>query len=254
MGRLSDIKTALNVSNETMEESNRSGVQRSVYEASTQPVERSKNLGGESVTPQVAQSGTPVDSVLGAYTRITGSYCNLQESMIAENIQVIRAGLPDDIRMVSLDSVMFAAEHFAEVTAGLILNHDNCRTVFTEFILSEIDLLSKDEAERVKIHKELGDMSGFSATRQIELGVTRYSADVELEIMRVVNEGFDKISDTALSAAVDGALGTMTEDDRNDVGAILSNPIPLLIALNNNSSFAEMITILSASLKEKYLS
>ena len=137
--------------------------------------------------------------------------------------------------------MMFIANNFGKMTAAMILNHKNIRDVFVKAISRELDLAKLSEAERVDAHRQTGN--GFADdVHTMELGVTRFTTDMELIIADKMSESIDAIGNTRLSAEVDKILSSYSQQDADDMGAILSNPIYLLVAFNNNEAFVQEIT------------
>lgn len=243
MGSLQDLKAAMHSSQPKMARS-KEDIKQSVYEQ----IEKTPALSigsAQEMDLQHTESNdmttSDINSLLAYYIRITGSYARLNGDMLTNNILVVLEGLPADDRIVSLESMMFIANNFGKMSAAMILNYKNIRNVFAKAIARELDLAKLSEAERVDTHRQAGN--GFADdTHTMELGVTRFATDMELIIADRMSESINAIGDTKLSAEVDKALSSYSQQDADDMGAILSNPIYLLVAFNNNERFVQEIT------------
>ena len=239
MGSLQDLKAAMHSSQPKMARS-KEDIKQSVYEQ----IEKTPALSVKSesnLTKSDDTATSTINSLLAYYIRITGSYARLNGEILTNNMLVVLEGLPADDRIVSLESMMFIANNFGKMTAAMILNHKNIRDVFVKAISRELDLAKLSEAERVDAHKQTGN--GFADdVHTMELGVTRFTTDMELIIADKMSESIDAIGNTRLSAEVDKILSSYSQQDADDMGAILSNPIYLLVAFNNNEEFVQEIT------------
>lgn len=243
MGSLQDLKAAMHSSQPKMARS-REDIKQSVYEQ----IEKTPASSVKSETKTDSNliksddtAASTINSLLAYYIRVTGSYARLNGEILTNNMLVVLEGLPADDRIVSLESMMFIANNFGKMTAAMILNHKNIRDVFVKAISRELDLAKLSEAERVDAHRQTGN--GFADdVHTMELGVTRFTTDMELIIADKMSESIDAIGNTRLSAEVDKILSSYSQQDADDMGAILSNPIYLLVAFNNNEEFVQEIT------------
>lgn len=187
-----------------------------------------------------------VDSLLDFYLRLVSPYAKLNGRLVNDNLRIVQNGLPDDVRTMSLESFMFIANRFGLITAALILNHQDCRRVFADAIGKECDALKLSPKDRKDMHTVLSQNGGdySSHTHLMELGFTTYDPDTELTIMEHMSNSFQGYSDSSLQANVDQAFETYSEQDAEDIGAILSNPVYLLIAFNHNMGFVRAVDAL----------
>lgn len=244
MSRLQDLKTALqNVEPKAGSEN----IRRSVYEQVEQ-TPAAREAGARTVVPILpAPERTPsdVNSLLSYYIRMTGSFARLNGDMLTQNLLVVASGLPEDVRLVSLESLMWIAGHFGEWTAAMILNHRDIQQKTVDALTGELALLQVSAEEREAAHKKAG-LPFDLQTHCMELGLTEFTTETQLLIAQHCDESLRELANTELSAAVDEKLASYEQKDADDLGGILSNPVYLLIACNYNTSFmAELSDILS---------
>lgn len=247
MSRLQDLKAAMKSSDVKSMKHTPEEVRQSVYDKIDAPKRKAETpVAAPAPVQKPAAARTPVNSLLDYYIRITGSFAHLSGDLLTQNLIVVADGLPEDVRIISLESLMYIASNFGEIIAALVLDYNHVRKLLADTLAKELDLM-KDYDARVAFHEEAGfgfDMEAHS----IELGVTQYTADTELIIAEAMRDSISKISDSKLSGLVDSALDTYTQQDADDMGAILSNPIYLLIAFNYNAAFVEELTNICESM------
>ena len=129
MGRLQDLRKALQ-SDDASAKTNT--VRRSVYEQvnATPAMQESKPVIAKTEIKDEAPAVTesqPISSLLEYYIRVTGSFARLNGDMLTQNLLVVANGLPEDVRVISLESVMWLAGNFGKLTAAMILNHQDAR-------------------------------------------------------------------------------------------------------------------------------
>lgn len=245
MSRLQDLKTALQAAGP---KAGSEDIRRSVYEQ----VEKTP-AAGEAVAktvvpvlpaPEREPSGN-VTSLLAYYIRVTGSFARLSGDMLTQNLLVVENGLPEDVRLVSLESLMWIAGHFGEWTAAMILDHKDIRQKTVDALTRELALLQVSREEREAAHQEAG-LPFDLQTHCMELGLTEFTKETQLFIAQHCDESIRGLAGTELSAAVDERLASYEQKDADDLGGILSNPVYLLMLCNYNTSFmAELSEILS---------
>lgn len=242
MGSLQDLKAAMRNSEPKMQKDVKN-IRASVYDQTKNtPLEKPQtvektNTVASNVTAQNKERNVAINSLLQYYIRVAGSFARLNGEVLADNVIAVKSGLPEDCRKVSLESMMFVSRSFGPIMAALILNVDNARSVFAKAIGKEMDLVKVDAEDRIAFHKQAGGYDFESASQVIELGVTRYENDIELGIADNISKSLDSLSDTETSRRVDEALSSYSQRDADDIGMILSNPVYLLIAVNNNAEF-----------------
>lgn len=246
MSRLQDLKAAMKNSDVKSMKRTPEEIRQSVYDRIDKP-----KTEAPVVTPATVQepaAGTPVNSLLDYYIRIAGSFAHLSGDLLTQNLIVVADGLPEDVRTISLESLMYIASEFGEIVAAMVLNHKDVRKLLADTLVKELDLM-KDYNARIDFHEKAG--CGFDMESHcIELGVTQYTPDTELIIAEAMRDSISKISDTKLAGLVDSALATYTQQDADDMGAILSNPVYLLIAFNYNAAFVEELTNICDSMMD----
>lgn len=249
MSRLQDLKAAMKSSDVKNMKRTPEEIRQSVYDK----IEESKQKAETSVAapaPVQETVRTPVNSLLDYYIRITGSFAHLSGDLLTQNLIVVADGLPEDVRIISLESLMYVASNFGEIIAAMVLNYKDVRKLLADTLAKELDLM-KDYDARTAFHEAAG--SGFDMeAHSIELGITQYTPDTELIIAEAMRDSIGKISDTKLSGLVDSALATYTQQDADDMGAILSNPVYLLIAFNYNAVFVEELTNICDAMMDDY--
>ena len=249
MGSLQALKAAMNNANPKMSY-NKDDIRQSVYDQ----IEKTQTAAPvkQEIASQPAETANAnIDSLLAYYINVTGSFARLNGEILTDNLLVVLEGLPADDRIVSLSSIMFVAKNFGQMTAALILNYSNIRDVFVKAIAREMDLAKLPESERKAAHMQTG-MGFADDDHKIELGITRFTTDMELIIADKMSESISLIGDTGLASEVDHALAAYTQHDADDIGAILSNPVYLLIAFNNNEAFVQDILHICESMMESY--
>jgi hypothetical protein len=274
MGRLDDLKAAMNGSNGKMKH-DLSAVDTSVLNKTSAPVapkvapavnaqpvhimssEERYPLkpAPERPEPQPAQTENrnEVDSLYDFYIRIASTFGRLSLETLQQNELMVLQGLPDDDRKVSLESLMFIGNHFGDMIAALILNYKNIREVFANALGNELDLIKVSAEQRVAAHEKAGGYGFDDNDHPITLGVSRYTQAIELNIVGVMRDSMSVINNTELSKAINTAFETNYEQaDADDVGALLSNPIFLLVLFNNNASFVYEVSQICDALRAEY--
>lgn len=249
MSRLQDLKAAMKSSDTKSMKRTPDEIRQSVYDKIEKPKQKAETP--VAVQAPVSETArTPVNSLLDYYIRIAGSFAHLSGDLLTQNLIVVADGLPEDVRIISLESLMYIASNFGEIIAAMVLNYKDVRKLLADTLAKELDLM-KDYDARVSFHEAAG--SGFDMeAHSIELGVTQYTPDTELIIAEAMRDSIGKVSDTKLSGLVDSALATYTQQDADDMGAILSNPVYLLIAFNYNAAFVEELTNICDAMVDDY--
>lgn len=247
MSRLQDLKAAMKSSDVKSIKRTPEEIRQSVYDKIEEPKPKASVA---APAPVQETARTPVNSLLDYYIRITGSFAHLSGDLLTQNLIVVADGLPEDVRIISLESLMYIASNFGEIIAAMVLNYKDVRKLLADTLAKELDLM-KDYDARTAFHEAAG--SGFDMeTHSIELGVTQYTPDTELIIAEAMRDSIDRIADTKLSGSVDAALATYTQQDADDMGAILSNPVYLLIAFNYNAAFVEELANICDAMVDAY--
>lgn len=251
MSRLQDLKAAMKSSDTKSMKRTPEEIRQSVYDKIEKPKQKTET---PAVAPAPVQeqisARTPVNSLLDYYIRIAGSFAHLSGDLLTQNLIVVADGLPEDVRIISLESLMYIASNFGEIIAAMVLNYKDVRKLLADTLAKELDLI-KDYDARTAFHEAAG--SGFDMeAHSIELGVTQYTPDTELIIAEAMCDSISKIADTKLSGLVDAALSSYTQQDADDMGAILSNPVYLLIAFNYNAAFVEELTNICDAMMDDY--
>lgn len=249
MSRLQDLKAAMKSSDVKSIKRTPEEIRQSVYDKIEEPKQKA-SVSSAAPAPVQETARTPVNSLLDYYIRITGSFAHLSGDLLTQNLIVVADGLPEDVRIISLESLMYIASNFGEIIAAMVLNYKDVRKLLADTLAKELDLM-KDYDARTAFHEAAG--SGFDMeTHSIELGVTQYTPDTELIIAEAMRDSIDRIADTKLSGSVDAALATYTQQDADDMGAILSNPVYLLIAFNYNAAFVEELANICDAMVDAY--
>lgn len=249
MSRLQDLKAAMKSSDVKSMKRTPEEIRQSVYDKIEEPKQKAE-VSVAAPAPVQETARTPVNSLLDYYIRIAGSFAHLSGDLLTQNLIVVADGLPEDVRIISLESLMYIASNFGEIIAAMVLNYKDVRKLLADTLAKELDLM-KDYDARTAFHGAAG--SGFDMeAHSIELGVTQYTPDTELIIAEAMRDSIGKISDTKLSDLVDSALATYTQQDADDMGAILSNPVYLLIAFNYNAAFVEELTDICDTMMDDY--
>lgn len=249
MSRLQDLKAAMKSSDVKSIKRTPEEIRQSVYDKIEGPKQKASVLSA-APAPVQETARTPVNSLLDYYIRIAGSFAHLSGDLLTQNLIVVADGLPEDVRIISLESLMYIASNFGEIIAAMVLNYKDVRKLLADTLAKELDLM-KDYDARTAFHEAAG--SGFDMeTHSIELGVTQYTPDTELIIAEAMRDSIDRIADTKLSGSVDAALATYTQQDADDMGAILSNPVYLLIAFNYNAAFVEELANICDAMVDAY--
>lgn len=251
MSRLQDLRAALQNSDTTD-----STIRRSVYEQvnatpAMQEVKPAEKKQEPVVAPEVTEEPQHINSLLKYYIRVAGSFSRLNGDMLTQNLLVVSSGLPEDVRVISLESFMWLAGHFGELTAAMILNHRDIQQVVVDALSKELDLIKLADADRLAAH----DAAGYPYDLEkhyMELGLTEFTSETQLMIVERISQSINALSDTKLSNAVDTVLDSYEQKDADDLGAILSNPIYLLIACNYNAAFMASLSDILADLKSVY--
>lgn len=247
MSRLQDLKAAMKSSDVKSIKRTPEEIRQSVYDKIEEPKPKAS---ATAPAPVSETARTPVNSLLDYYIRITGSFAHLSGDLLTQNLIVVADGLPEDVRIISLESLMYIASNFGEIIAAMVLNYKDVRKLLADTLAKELDLM-KDYDARTAFHEAAG--SGFDMeTHSIELGVTQYTPDTELIIAEAMRDSIDRIADTKLSGSVDAALATYTQQNADDMGAILSNPVYLLIAFNYNAAFVEELANICDAMVDAY--
>lgn len=248
MGSLQDIKAAINNTDSHMGHS-ADDIKSSVYDMAA-PVRKAvvQTVGHDPVPVQEYPAG----STLAFYTGIAESYCRLSREFIDDNVAAIYQGLPDDERMVSLEACMFIASRAGFITAALILDYKGCRDMFINVLSSELDLLQLPYDARAAHRVKSGNARDIGFSHVIELGSTVYTPEILSGIALEVRRSIDAISGTDLSAAVDAKFAGYTQEDADMVGLIMSNPVYLLVAFNNNAVFLHAVTSMCEDIASDY--
>lgn len=249
MSRLQDLKAAMKSSDVKSIKRTPEEIRQSVYDKIEEPKQKA-SVSSAAPAPVQETARTPVNSLLDYYIRIAGSFAHLSGDLLTQNLIVVADGLPEDVRIISLESLMYIASNFGEIIAAMVLNYKDVRKLLADTLAKELDLM-KDYDARTAFHEAAG--SGFDMeAHSIELGVTQYAPDTELIIAEAMRDSIGKISDTKLSGLVDSALAAYTQQDADDMGAILSNPVYLLIAFNYNAAFFEELTNICDAMMDDY--
>lgn len=249
MSRLQDLKAAMKSSDVKSMKRTPEEIRQSVYDKIEEPKQKAETSVSAPASVQETVR-TPVNSLLDYYIRIAGSFAHLSGDFLTQNLIVVADGLPEDVRIISLESLMYVASNFGEIIAAMVLNYKDVRKLLADTLAKELDLM-KDYDARTAFHEAAS--SGFDMeAHSIELGVTQYTPDTELIIAEAMRDSINKISDTKLSGLVDSALAAYTQQDADDMGAILSNPVYLLIAFNYNAAFVEELTNICDAMMDDY--
>lgn len=248
MSRLQELRAALQ-NNDTSSVSDT--VYRSVYDQVKSVTDTSQSTKAVKTEQIVTPQETPVAvrSLLDYYIRVTGSFARLSGDMLTQNILVTMSGLPEDVRVISLESIMWLAGHFGELMAALILNYENIQQVVIDALSNELDLLKLSQEERVKRH-DTDEYPMFDLNNHcMELGLTEFTTETQLMIAERITESIHAFDNTELSKSVDQALSLYEQKDADDIGAILSNPVYLLIICNYNGIFMNTLNHIVVDLK-----
>lgn len=249
MSRLQDLKAAMKSSDVKSMKRTPEEIRQSVYDKIEEPKQKAA-VSSAAPAPVQETARTPVNSLLDYYIRIAGSFAHLSGDLLTQNLIVVADGLPEDVRIISLESLMYIASNFGEIIAAMVLNYKDIRKLLADTLAKELDLM-KDYDARTAFHEAAG--SGFDMeAHSIELGVTQYTPDTELIIAEAMRDSISKISNTKLSNLVDSTLAGYTQQDADDMGAILSNPVYLLIAFNYNAAFVEELTDICDTMMDDY--
>lgn len=249
MSRLQDLKAAMKSSDVKSMKRTPEEIRQSVYDKIEEPKQKAA-VSSAAPAPVQETARTPVNSLLDYYIRIAGSFAHLSGDLLTQNLIVVADGLPEDVRIISLESLMYIASNFGEIITAMVLNYKDVRKLLADTLAKELDLM-KDYDARTAFHEAAG--SGFDMeAHSIELGVTQYTPDTELIIAEAMRDSIGKISDTKLSGLVDSVLAVYTQQDADDMGAILSNPVYLLIAFNYNAAFVEELTNICDTMMDDY--
>ena len=253
MSRLQDLRKALQ-SDDASAKTNT--VRRSVYEQvnATPAMQEAKPVIAKTEIKDEAPAVTesqPISSLLEYYIRVTGSFARLNGDMLTQNLLVVANGLPEDVRVISLESVMWLAGNFGKLTAAMILNHQDIQQVVVDALGKELDLIKADAEHRLAEHGAVG--YPFDLEKHcIELGLTEFTSETELMIVERISQSINALSDTKVSKAVDDVLETYEQKHADDLGAILSNPVYLLIACNYNAAFMASLSNILTDLESVY--
>lgn len=261
MGRLDALKAAMIGANAKMGH-DLGSVDTSVLNKSQQAPEKPVDLIQDNTKTPAAETDTPVasatakggvDSLYDFYVQIASSFSRMHEEVLQQNQLVVLRGLPDDVRKVSLESMMFIANHFGYLMAALILDYKDIRNVFTNALLEELDLLEVSADQRKIAHEKNGGYGFDDNDHPVELGISRFTQSIELNIVGAMRSSMSVINNTKLADAIDDAFENKYEQkDADDLGALLSNPVFLLVVLNNNATFVYQVAQICDALKAEY--
>lgn len=248
MSRLQDLRAALQSDDVPMKPG---GVRRSVYEQAQPAPAMQKLPEPDTRTVPLQEEVQKVSSLLSYYISTAGVFARLSGDMLTQNLLVVSHGLPEDVRMVSLESLMWIAGHFGELVSALILNHGDIRSETVDALSLELGLLRLDRDSRMAAHDRTGHPFGPDS-HCMELGLTEFTPDTQLAVAGRITESIRSLSGTKLADAVDGALASYGQEDADDMGAILSNPVYLLIVCNYNAGFMAKLADILADLRSAY--
>lgn len=256
MGRLDELKAAMNGSNNKMGH-DLGSVDTSALGNQTQQAPAGQSSAQPALAVAVPERQAPanngVDSLYEFYIRMASTFGRLHEEVLQQNQLVVVQGLPADVRKVSLESLMFIAEHFGDLMAALILNYKDVRNIFANALGQELDLLKISADQRKIEHGKNGGYGFDDNDHPIELGISRFTESMELQVVGVMHKSMSVINNTKLSAAIDSAFeNNYEQSDADDIGALLSNPVFLLVLFNNNASFVSQVAHICADLKSEY--
>lgn len=258
MGRLDDLKAAMSGTNAKMGH-DLGSVDTSILNKSQQASETPMTLMQAKVQTSDAETNiattadSGVNSLYDFYVQIASSFSRMHEEVLQQNRLVILRGLPDDVRKVSLESMMFIANHFGYLMTALILNYRDIRNVFANALSEELDLMKVSADQRKVAHEKNGGYGFDDHDHPIELGISRFTQSIELSVVGTMHSSMNVINNTKLASAIDDAFENKYEQkDADDIGALLSNPVFLLVLFNNNATFVYQVSQICDALKAEY--
>lgn len=257
MGRLDDLKAAMNGASDKMGH-DLSSIDMSVLNKETASSVTMSDVQKSTTKRPPAQEAwfeerPPVDSLYNFYIRIASLVSRLSLEMLKQDELMMSQNLPDDVRKVSLESLLFIGHHFGDLIAALILNYKDIRKVIRNALIIELDLMKRFDWQRVAAHEKAGGYYFDSNDYPITLGISRYTPAIELEIIGLMRDSMSVINNTKLSQMVGAAFDTdYDQDDADDVGVLLSIPILLLVLFNNNASFVHEVSQICDALRSEY--
>lgn len=257
MGRLDDLKVAMNGASDKMGHNLSSAYMSVLNKETALPVTMS-DVQKSATTRSSAQETwfeerPPVDSLYNFYIRITSLVSRLSLEMLKRDELMMLQDLLDYVREVSLESLLFIGHHFGDLIAALILNYKDIRKVIRNALITELDLMKVSVKQRVAAHEKAGGYYFDSNDYPITLGISRYTPAIELEIIGLMRDSMSVINNTKLSQAINSAFDTYYDQDgADDVGVLLSSPILLLVLFNNNASFVHKVSQICDALRVEY--
>ena len=257
MGRLDDLKTAMNGTSDKMGHNLSSAYMSVLNKEVTSPVTISDVQKSALERPRAQETWfeerPPVDSLYNFYIRITSLVSRLSLEMLKQDELMVSQNLPDDVRKVSLKSLLFIGHHFGDLIAALILNYKDIRKVIRNALIMELDLMKVSDRQRAATYEKAGGYYFDSNDYPITLGISRYTPAIEFEIIGLMRDSMSVINNTKLSQMVGAAFDTdYDQDGADDVGILLSSPILLLVLFNNNASFVHKVSQICDALRAEY--
>jgi hypothetical protein len=144
-------------------------------------------------------------------------------------------GMSKEDRSIRVELGNYLMSHFGIIFAGLVINND-FREAFTEAVSTEISL-DDMPADKVSVirnaMRDTVDRSSSSGNFVINLG--SFNDKIYRKINSKLLDSFGRID--SFSDAVDDFIRDLTDDERIDIGFVVSNFMYLVRAFSKNAVF-----------------
>ena len=186
--------------------------------------------------------------LIAMYLSWTAVVSKVDPDILEAQSTIVYDNTPSFERKISINVAEDVASNFGLFTLALDSNYLNARDVMASFIEQEIKLDELDAAKRAEMRKGMNLKSGEPIPFDdscIDLEKHDMTYDMSCKLLDMLSSSFLMYSSTNIESAHEKIVDSMTDEDFEIVGIILSNYFYILRALNYNPkclvTFVDMI-------------
>lgn len=213
-------------------------------------------IGGASANKSTADSfAGQKDSTVAflMYTNLCGVLCQLDRDVLLHNHKSIEGNMFEDDRYVPLESVIFIAQHIAEMMAMLTVDFDGFRALCSDALNAEIMTDEMTSEQKLEYRSKTMDEHLIEPRDTFKMGLSTPDANTYLKLTDLARADMNKVvGNKKLMTAMEIASSAMTNDDRMICSVILSNDIYMLRVFSKNALFLNQVSSMIDAFRAEY--
>jgi len=187
--------------------------------------------------------------VVSLLSTLFGSVAYMDPETVRTNVLLAcDGGFCLDDRTIDCDIAHFLLNDFSLIFIGMIVNKE-IRKLILEAVSAEITLDEKDDIFVASIRKEMEYKENNTLNPKYVIDLSSYNEEVYRYINSELSESLDCVSD--FYETIDELISCLSDDDKIDIGYIVSNFMYMLRAFAQNGLLIKYLQDVINSVKQE---